>query len=85
MTATAISSRLVPGTRAEQLRIRADLRDGRPVVRLDLLEPLTKHASAMTVAGRAVFIPVEQVAALCEALHAAQVAAGDPPAREGEF
>jgi hypothetical protein len=67
---------LLAGTRHEQLRVRADQRDGRPVVRIDLLEPLARHSTAMTVAGRPVFVPVEFVAALCDALCAARSEAG---------
>ena len=41
------------------------------MVRLDLMEPIAKHATAMTVAGRPVFVPLEEVAALCAALTSA--------------
>jgi hypothetical protein len=85
MASTHFSSRIVTGTRAEQLRVRADLRDGRLVVRLDLLEPIAKHIAAKTVAGRAIFVPVEQVSALCDALNCARAEAGAPdPGRDDE-
>lgn len=76
-------SRLIPGTRAEKIRVRADTRDGRPVVRLDLLEPVASHASgSMTVKGPAVMVPVAHVTALLEALYAARVEAGGDPEPE---
>lgn len=81
-------SRLISGTRAEKIRLRADTRDGRPVVRLDLLEPLASHSSAMTVVGRAVLIPSERVDELIQALYAAKVDGGEARAdapKEDEF
>jgi hypothetical protein len=64
-------SRLVTGTRAEQIRVRADVRDGQPVVRVERLEPIAVHAQAMTVVGQPLFISVEQVPALRDAINAA--------------
>lgn len=70
-------SRLIAATRADQVRVRADTKDGRPVVRLDLLGPLASHAaSTLTVKGPAITIPVANVTALIEALYAAKVEAG---------
>jgi hypothetical protein len=78
MASALFNSRFVKGTRAEQLRVRADVRHGLPVVRIDLLEPLTKHSPNMTVTGRPIFVPVEQVGLLCGALNSASVEAGAP-------
>lgn len=73
-------SRLIPGTRAEKIRVRADTRDGRPVVRIDLLEPIASHAgSSMTVKGPALMVPIASVTTLLEALYAAKVEAGGDP------
>lgn len=84
--ATLKPSRLISGTRADKIRVRADTRDGRPIVRLDLLEPLAAHApDTMTVIGRPLLIPLAQVTPLIEALYAAKVEAGgdpEPPASD---
>lgn len=85
-----IPSRFVDGTRAEQVRIRAATRDGKPCVQVALLEPLTSHSSAMSVVGRPIMVPVANITALIEALYAAKVDADatppEPPqAKGGEF
>lgn len=100
MPETVPRSHIVAATRHEQIRLRPATRDGLPVVRLDVLEPLTKHSSALVVVGRPVLIPVGQVAAVCEALaraaeyrpEAAPPRPAPPPRRriptpepEGEF
>jgi hypothetical protein len=75
-------SRIIQGTRAEQIRVRADTRDGRPVVRLDGLDRLASHTDAMSVFGRALLIPTANVDALIQALYAAKVeACGEPCAQ----
>ena len=66
---------LVKGSRCEQLRVRPALRDGQPVVRLDVLEPIAAHTAAMTVVGCPVCVPPSEVDALCNALKAAQAEA----------
>lgn len=77
-------SHIVPGVKREQIRLRPATRSGRPVVQIDVLEPLTIHASALTVVGRPVFIPAEQVGAVREAL--ARLFDEPAPAEvEGEF
>lgn len=69
-------SRFVPGTRAEQIRVRSETRDGRPCVQVALLERVASHTSAMSVVGRPIMVPVAHVTALIEALYAARVDAG---------
>jgi hypothetical protein len=78
-------SRLIDGTRAEMVRVRADTRDGLPVVRLDLLTPIASHSDALTVVGQPVRIPLERISSLIEALDRARCeAAGiEAPPQEG--
>ncbi len=61
-------SHIFPGTRSEQIRLRPATRNGRPVVQIDVLEPLATHTAALTVVGRPVIIPIEQVGALRDVL-----------------
>lgn len=80
--APVVSSRLIDGTRAERVRVKAATRDGRPVVRIDLLEPLTSHCGSLTVVGRPLSIPIANVPALIDALAASLTEAGAEPAEE---
>lgn len=62
--------RFIAGHKAEQLRVKADQRGDVPVIRLDVMEPLTTHAPTLSVLGRPVLIPMGAVSALLEALDA---------------
>lgn len=61
-------SLLVRGVGLEQIRLKAAKRDGRAAVQLDVLQPVALHATALTVIGRPVLIPANQIPALCDAL-----------------
>jgi hypothetical protein len=66
---------IVRGTHSEQLRVRLGLRDGHPIVQLDVLERFVSHCKAMTVVGRSVCVPPGEVPSLCDALMAAKAEA----------
>jgi hypothetical protein len=76
-----MASQLIAGVRAEQIRVRADTRDGKPVVRLDLLEPVADGAVA--VVGPGLTVPLAKVAALVAAIEAASAQACAPRERPG--
>ena len=85
MAEAVARSHLVTGTRREKIRLRPAIRDGKPVIRLDLLEPVASHSDALVLIGRPVFIPPGQVEAFCAAMARLADDAPEPAAPEDEF
>ncbi len=79
-----VSTRLVVGTRAEKIRVKPGTRDGRAIVSLTLLEPLTSHSNSLATVGRPMQVPVANVPDLITALRAAAVEAGATPITPAE-
>lgn len=90
--AEAISrSHLVPGFAGEQFRLKPAKRQGRAGVQLDVLQPVASHSTALSVIGRAVFVPADRIPALCAALSRLSGGKDDPepeappPSLEDDF
>jgi hypothetical protein len=78
MAKTLPFSQLVPGFAGEQFRLKPAKRQGRAGVQLDVLQPVASHATALTVVGRAVFVPSDRIPALCAALSRLSGGKDDP-------
>lgn len=76
-----MASQLIHGTRREQIRVRPETRDGSPVVRLDLLQPVDDGRDAFAVIGPGLIVPLARVAALVAAIEAAATEAVAPRER----
>lgn len=73
MTAPSNPGRLVEGFGSDRFRVRIARKGDAPAVKVELVQPIASHApDVLMPVGKALFVPLDRISALIEALDAAK-------------